>query len=147
MSTVKYDLTYVVVGPGHGKQAGKIKSIPLAENISSPLVEFRNGVPIIHTLEQKNKTGTEFLETLYAAEGRADLWQVFLKHREEIRSGNTVKPFPDEMLPNKVLEWRRQSGVGTANGPFDPEAYLREINGMGKKSEPKADAKSESKSK
>lgn len=135
--TTTHPKTYVVLGPGHGEMAGRIKTIPLAENIFSPLIDWKDGVARISTREEKAETGTEFLKKLYEAEGRMDLWAVYEKHREEIAAGHSVKPFPDALLPKKVLQWREESGQ--PQGPFDAEAYLASMK--------KADAPSTAKGK
>lgn len=122
IATPQHPKTYVVLGPGHGKMAGKIKSIPLAENIASPLIDWKDGVARISTREEKAKTGTEFLGKLYAAEGRMAHWEARLAWQAAVDAGRTVKPFPDSLLPAKVLAWRSDSGE--PDGPFDVEAFV-----------------------
>jgi hypothetical protein len=116
--------TYVVLGPGYIDNAGMIKQVVLAENIASPLVDYKDSIARISTAEVKKGTGTMFLEDMYIEEGKRAHYEAFVAHREAIREGRPVRPFPDSLLPAKVREWVQNRGK--ASQEFDPVAFVEE---------------------
>jgi hypothetical protein len=120
-------MAFVVLGPAHVKSAGRIKPVPLAANINSPLVDYKDDVARISTSEEKRAKSmgvacSEFLEDVFHAEGNDRGWEAYRAHQQAIFDGRTKTPFPVDLLPAKVRAW---SGTAeTKAAAFDPHAFL-----------------------
>jgi hypothetical protein len=121
------EIAYVVLGAGHGSSAGRIKPVPLADNIKSPLIDLANGIARISTREEVKRTGTRFLRDLYLEEDRENHWLAFKAHRDAIFAGRTVTPFPDELLPAAVNKLVADAKVGSPSGKFDAAEFLQSL--------------------
>lgn len=131
-------MAFVVLGPAHGKAAGRVKQVPLAANINSPLVDYKDDVARISTSEEKKAKAqavecSAFIEDLYQAEGNDKAWQAYRAHHQAVRDGRTKTPFPDELLPAKALKWAKTAEKKAAQ--FDPHEFLADTK-------PKASAES-----
>lgn len=117
---------FVVLGPGH-PGAGRIKHIPLERNINSNIIEWDGDVVRISKQEERARTGSEFLHVMCDEIGKPELFDVYAEWVVAGSEGRTldVPEFPAEMLPPKVLEWRKQRQKSTAQ--FDPRARLQSM--------------------
>lgn len=110
---------YVVLGPGH-PGAGKIKRIPLAENIQTSLVEYKNGIARISTGEERSGKGSVFLADMWIAEGKPERFAVYEQWVAACAEGRANGEFPDALMPAQLIAWR--SARATATETFDPIA-------------------------
>jgi len=96
---------YPVVSP-----EGLVKLVPVAQNITTAL-EFDEDGEVVMTKTYERK-GWIMLETLYAQEGRSDLWSTWKQHRAALeaarKDGLSLPGFPDKYLPREVQ--RRRAG-------------------------------------
>lgn len=141
-------MAFVVLGPAHGVSAGRVKPVPLAANINSPLVDYKDDVARISTLEEKRArtAGVEcsaFIEDLYLAEGNAAGLRAYLAHQQAVYDGRTKTPFPNDLLPKKVRVW---SGTAeTKAAQFDPRAFIEAEKPASPSPKPGAETKRETK--
>jgi hypothetical protein len=115
---------FLVLGPGH-PGAGRIKKIPLEKNINSSLIEWEGDVCRISKQEEASGFGSRFLHDLYEDEGKPERFTVYGEWVQAGAEGRTldVPEFPDDLLPAKVIEWRRRRKKASAQ--FDPTARLK----------------------
>jgi hypothetical protein len=140
-------MAFVVLGPAHVKSAGRIKPVPLAANINSPLVDYKDDVARISTSEEKKARGvgvacSEFLEDMFHAEGKDKVWEAYRAHQQAIFDGRTKTPFPADLLPAKLRAWSETAE--TKASQFDPREFIGEAEHV-TKATPKAPPKSEAK--
>jgi len=117
-------VSFLVVGPGHSG-AGRIRTVPHQENISSPIHEYRGGVMRISPLEETTGGGSRWLDDLYAEEGNLRGAQLYAEFMEQAAKGRAGGEFPEDLLPAKVCEWRKAKRV--MSQPFDIRARAQEL--------------------
>lgn len=109
----------VVLGPKHGHTAGRIKTAYYGTNLCGLLVADGSRVS-----DNEHKMGSRLLLELFDEANMPRHKAAYEKFLAACAAGQPTLPFPDEMLPPVVLQWR--SAEFLQGAPFDPSSFLDE---------------------
>lgn len=112
---------WVVIG-GNGASAGQLKCCKVHHNVANPSrilqmewTEGPNGGGREDTLQSvsvrpfRYEQGWRLLQECFEAEGMQEEWEEFQRWEQAVAAGRTKKEFPEDLLPQYVLDLRERA--------------------------------------